>query len=184
MEMTMNTRIGLARLTALATFLVIGAATSAPAQSARNGPNWDAWLGCWQAAPPPLTASSASLPLVCVSRTSQPAAVEVSTLQGSTVVARDTIDASGQRHTISAQGCTGWQRAEWSADVRRVYLRSEVTCPGGLTRSGTGILAISPMGEWLDVQGVMAGGNSGVRVTRYHDAPSQRRDSLPGAANA
>src|SRR5438105_14627763 len=97
MEMTMNTRIGLARLTALATFLVIGAATSAPAQSARNGPNWDAWLGGWQAAPPPLTASSASLPLVRVSRTRQPAAVQVATLPGSTVVALDTVDARPHR---------------------------------------------------------------------------------------
>ena len=100
------------------------------------------------------------------------------------MLTRDTIDASGQRRAVSTQGCTGWELARWSADVRRVYLRSEVTCADKIKRIGTGILAISPAGEWLDIQGVTAGGNSGVRVTHYTDAPVSLIDSLPPIAGA
>ena len=127
---------------------------------------------------------TAARPTVCVSRTAVSSAVELSTIQNGTVLTRDTIDASGQQRPVSAQGCTGWELARWSADVHRVYLRSEVTCADKIKRVGTGILAISPVGEWLDIQGVTAGGNSGVRVTHYVDAPDSLIDLLPTIAGA
>jgi hypothetical protein len=45
-------------------------------------------------------------------------------------------------------------------------------------RTSTGLFAMSPMGEWLDVEGVSSGDNTGVRVSRYEAL--RYPDSLPG----
>lgn len=165
----------------LSSALLLAAASMTGAQTSAVTPSWDAWIGCWKpatAAGTPLAATST----VCVSRTAVSSAVEVATIQNGTVLTRDTIDASGQQRAVSSQGCTGWELARWSADVRRIYLQSEVTCADKIKRIGTGILAISPSGDWLDIHGVTAGGNSGVRVTHYTDAPLSLIDSLPTIA--
>lgn len=173
------------RATVLAAALIISAAATAGAQANTSVPQWDAWIGCWKPAVPAATGAvttpAGSRPTVCVSRTNVSSAVEVATTQNGAVVTRDTIDANGQQRPVSAQGCTGWERAQWSADAHRVYVRSEVTCADKIKRVGTGILAISPTGQWLDIQGIAAGGNSGVRVTQYTDA---LLDSLPTIAGA
>jgi hypothetical protein len=177
LETIMITRANhLRRLAALSALFVLGSAAIAGAQGTA-APRWDAWLGCWQASVPVTRSAAETIPRVCVARTNSNSAVEISTEQGGKVVSRDTIDASGQAQAVSMQGCSGTKRAQWSADSRRVFLRSELTCGDNLKRTSTAILAISPTGEWLDVQGVAAGGNSGVRVTRYHDAGTIFADS-------
>ncbi len=177
----MTIRMNFTRRTALlSSALLLTAASMAGAQTSAVAPSWDAWIGCWK---PAFAATPASAsPTVCVSRTAVSSAVEVATIQNGTVLTRDTIDASGQQRAVSSQGCTGWELARWSADVHRVYLQSEVTCADKIKRIGTGILAISPSGDWLDIHGVTAGGNSGVRVTHYTDAPVSLIDSLPAIA--
>jgi hypothetical protein len=153
----MITRIDHTRgLAALAAAMLLTAATLSAQTAPMNGPGWDAWLGCWQAAAPGALATPASLPLVCVSRAGASQAVEISTTQDHKVLARDTIVADGVEHPITAKGCTGWKSAQWSNDARRVYLRSEVACNGNIKETNTGILAIAPAGEWLDVQSVAA----------------------------
>jgi hypothetical protein len=70
-----------------------------------------------------------------------------------------------------------------------VYLKAVATCDG-VARTTSGIIAMSPTGEWLDVQGVSAGNDEGVRVARYHDAgvpssvPQQVAAALRGRATA
>jgi hypothetical protein len=188
METTMFIRIeDTRRVALLAAVALVTVAATAAAQTNSVQSRWDAWLGCWKAAElttASVSAPAAARPLVCVTRTSLSSAVEIATLQNGAVVARDTIDASGQQRAVSAQGCTGWERAQWSGDARRVYVRSELTCGSGLKRTGTGILAISPAGEWLDVQGVSVGSGSGVRVTHYIDAPPSPADVLPAVPGA
>lgn len=159
------------------------AAQSAP--GAQTDSRWQAWRGCWQpatAANTPSTAgtansSSASAPVVCVVPAGAPSAVDVVTIASGKVAARERIDATGAQVPRSANGCTGWQSATWSADGRRVYLRSQDTCAGGVARSSTGLMAMSPAGEWLDVQGATMGGNTGVSVVRYQ--PTGVPSSLP-----
>jgi hypothetical protein len=96
-------------------------------------------------------------------------AVDVTTLNEGKVVSTQRIDASGADHPVDAKGCTGVQRARWSNDERRIYLRSESTCDG-LKSTTSGILAMTASGEWLDVRGVTSYGNTSVRVARYRDA--------------
>ncbi|MDF2774708.1 MAG: hypothetical protein K0S86_4208, partial [Geminicoccaceae bacterium] len=69
------------------------------------------------------------------------------------------------------EGCDGWETAEFSPDAKRIYLRSEHQCTGNRTRTSTGIMSISPNGEWLDVQGVKVEENNAVRVAHYGRVP-------------
>jgi hypothetical protein len=95
--------------------------------------------------------------------------VEIATISGDKVVSTQRVDASGRELPMDAKGCTGTQRAQWSADGRRVYLKAVAKCDG-VERVTSGIIAMSPTGEWLDVQGVSALDDEGVRVARYRDA--------------
>lgn len=140
---------------------------------------WQPWIGCWQPAAPPASAISfsrsrnAKAPLVCVipsTAPSAPAGVEVVTISDGKIVARDTIDADGRAATRSKDGCNGVESATWSTNGHRVYVSSDFTCPGGVKRTSSGIFAISPDGEWVNVQSVNAGGSKGVRTLRYTDA--------------
>lgn len=176
-------RIDVARRVAmLATSLVVVAAATATAQSTAD-PRWAAWLGCWQPAPASAAEAPASLPFVCVSPTNLGSAVEIATISNGAVVTHDTIDASGTQRPVEKQGCSGWQRADWSADARRVFLRSELNCGGGVARTSTGILAMSPAGEWLDVQSISAGASTGVRAMRYHGAGAAALRLPPGVVD-
>lgn len=138
------------------------------ASAQANSGSWQGWLGCWRAAPwQDAQGPSANLPLVCITPTSNSDVVQVATITEGKVVSTQRIDASGREQAIDVKGCTGAQRGEWSADRRRVFLTADATCDG-VQRSTSGILAITPTGEWLDVQGVTTGGDENVRVARYY----------------
>lgn len=166
MTQTTNRLVRATRMAAIgAAFVSLAAGTSAAQQ---GGSRWQAWLGCWTAVAPDALLPSAG-PLVCITPTSSADVVNVATLQDGKLLSTRTIDATGVTQAMEAKDCTGTQRAEWSADARRVYLKAVATC-GATTRTTSGILAMSPTGEWLDIQGLAAGEGENVHVARYHDA--------------
>lgn len=171
MRVTMNRLAKATRTAAIAAALVSLTAATGAAQQA-NGSRWQGWLGCWTGAAPDALVPN-SVPLVCITPTSNADVVKVATVQDGKVLGTKTIDASGTAQPIEAKDCTGMQQAEWSADARRVYLKATADC-AGTTRTTSGILAMSPTGEWLDIQGMAAGEGENVRVARYRDA------GLPG----
>src|SRR5215203_300782 len=152
--------------------LALVAATSVAAQEARVGPKWQAWIGCWTASVPGASAFATPAEngtFVCITPSAGGDAVDVTTVGEGKVVSTQRLDASGADHPLEAKGCTGVQRASWSADERRVYLRSSSTCDG-LKSSTSAILSMTATGEWLDVRGVSSYGDVNVRVARYRDA--------------
>ena len=174
--------VTLARSTAVLAGLVALVAGSAGAQQAAAG-SWQGWIGCWTAGPAiGGIAPSSIAPLVCIAPTADANVVDVATISGDKVVSTQRIDASGRELPMDAKGCTGTQRAQWSADGRRVYLNAIATCDG-VQRVTSGIIAMSPTGEWLDVQGVAAAGDEAVRVARYRDAgvPSAVPEAIASA---
>ena len=141
------------------------------AQQATVGPKWQGWIGCWSASPAgesALAPAPVSGPVVCITP-SLGEAVDVTTIDEGKVVSTQRIDAGGAERPLDAKGCTGVQRASWSADERRVYLRSTSTC-NALKATTTAILGMTASGEWIDVRGVTSYGNTSVRVARYRDA--------------
>jgi hypothetical protein len=154
----------------------VGVALSAPATSAaqtgQGDARWQPWLGCWTASSPRASISDLlALQQVCVVPAAGASAVDVVTVSGSKVVSREHIDANGEHRKSERDGCTGWESAEWSSDMRRVYLQSEYQCPGGVKRGTTGLMASAANGDWLDVVGVAMRDNIGVRVLRHRASP-------------
>ena len=153
--------------------LVAVATTSLSAQEARAGSRWLGWVGCWTASVPGASAFATPAEngtFVCITPAAQASdAIDLTTIGGGKVVSTQRIDASGVERPVDAKGCTGVQRAAWSADERRVYLRSSSTCDG-LKSTTSGILSMTSNGEWLDVRGMSSYGSQNVRVARYRDA--------------
>lgn len=160
--------------------LVAGPSLGWAQQSSHLDPRWQGWIGCWQPVAPQssdmmssVAPRNAKAPLVCMvpaAAAQSSSGVDVVTVADGKVVARERIDATGQPLGRTRDGCTGTESARWSADGRRVFMRSDYTCPGALRRTSTGVFAISPSGEWVDVQGVSTQGGKGVRTLRYRDA--------------
>jgi len=157
----------------LAVGLLLAAAAAGRAQNPGPDPRWQAWLGCWRPEGGASTAD-ATAHLVCVMPVPGTPHVQVATVADSGIVSRDTVVATGARRAISRDGCDGWESATWSREGQRVYLHSEFTCPGGLKRSTSGLMTLTPDGHWLDAQGVALRGQMAVHVVRYADA------GLPG----
>ena len=177
------------KYSAVALAMGMVAVNSASAQGANAGPRWQAWLGCWSSAAQGQSYGSAQFapPVVCIVPTSSSDVVEVATIADGKVIKRDSIDASGRDRALQAKGCEGTQVARWSADERRLYLKSASSCEGMRT-TGSSILAMTQAGEWIDVRGVSAGDGENVRVARYHDIglpsaiPTEIASALRGRA--
>lgn len=144
---------------------------TAAAQDATLDSRWQTWVGCWEAVDPQSASSTevSRKPRVCVIPAAGKSAVDVATLVGDSIAIRQHIDATGEQRETLKDGCKGWERATWSSNGQRVFLRSAYTCPGGLTRTSNGVMAMTSDGEWLDVLGVVAGTTVGVRAARYRE---------------
>lgn len=151
--------------------LLFTVTTAASAQNTEPDPRWQAWLGCWEPADAPASVErgASDAPVLCVLPAADGSAVEMATVIDGKIVDRQRVETVEQRPS-SREGCTGWESVTWSPDGRRVYRHAEHTCAGDLQRRSTGLMAILPTGEWLDVQGVSAGGYTDVRVVRYREA--------------
>ena len=164
----------IARRTVLGALLLASAAP-ARAQTAIYGAGLQAWAGCWSAE---AVAAAEPAPIICVTPTADVNVSEVITLQDGETLSRQILDASGRPRAIDAKGCVGTRSATWSRDGRRLFVRSTGSCLG-VPRETSSILAITPSGEWLDVEGIRAGGGMRVRVARFRDVGIPR--TLPRA---
>ena len=174
----LHTTRSLTMIAALALAPAALAAQETPADA-----RWQAWIGCWQpVSAPDMPASSA---VVCVVPAGAQA-VDLVSIASRAVERRERVDAGGQPQPSAREACAGTERARWSEDGRRVFLRSEHTCDG--TRFGaTGVMALAPSGEWIDVRGVsMAGGPADVRVRRFRPLldPTLLPDDVLAEVNA
>lgn len=131
---------------------------------------WLPWLGCWQVG----EFAEPGVPLVCVRPASDPLGVEIATVSGGDVVFARTLMADGQSHDLAVDDCTGSQVAGFSADGRRVYLRSAVICGGGDERTASGIMAMASRAVWLDAQFLGVDGDGIPRARYYYPAPAER----------
>ena len=187
---TMTTR----RLIGLAASLLAGALTLAPAANAqdpRADGRWQGLLGCWQ----PVTATSADTytawmeqrardaeaPRLCIVPTANAHAVEFVTVAGGKVTTRDTIDAGNPHLARKRDNCDGWEGAAWSVDGRRVYLTSQYSCDGNVSRSSSGMLAMSSDGQLMHIDEIASGGTKSVRVARYRSVAAPEGITLDSA---
>jgi hypothetical protein len=166
-------------------FALVLLASPALAQNTAD-PRWSRWAGCWElvvenagegAPTPPTTGRSPrsqprdpSQPQVCVEATASGGATFTTKVGTQTPIVQ-TVVADGKDRPITEDGCTGTQRAEWSADGLRLFARAELTCKGDQgTRRVSGLAMLGPDGKWTDVQSVDVGGRESFRVRHYRRA--------------
>ena len=126
---------------------------------------WAPWIGCWRAMD-----GTEEPPLVCVVPLDGEVAIELLTVVDGQVVYRESIIADGLQHAVSRDGCEGVERAEFSSDSHRIYLRSELTCGVSGPRSSTGVISMISPSEWLEVRTMDADGQRVPWVLRYVQA--------------
>lgn len=150
-------------------------AASASAQSPVS-PGWSALSGCWTPIPSDGRVVGSNDPRVCVLPTSANGA-DLVTVVAEKITERTHIEADGQRHDMSKQGCSGWESASFSSDGRRLYLQSEQSCIGGVKRKTSGVFALATNGEWINAVNVGADSANSLRVSRY--APATLSAGIP-----
>jgi hypothetical protein len=133
---------------------------------------WLPWLGCWEALPGESEEQLGPRGLmVCIRPGPQGHGVEVATVEGGEVVSSEVLVADGEMRSFEFEGCSGWQSVRFSQDARRVFLKWEQICEGGLERGGSGIMALASPDRWLDARSVGMEGERGAAVVRYRPAP-------------
>lgn len=176
----MNPRLALASLL-LAAF--IGTAPGTAAAQVPTGGGWSAWYGCWEPIAPDLTLVREGVEAaLCIVPESSDRTVEILTLEEGAIVGRETMSEVGLESSVSRDGCNGTERSRWSADGRRLYQWSELTCPGGIERRTSGIFGINPAGEWIVSEAVSVGDHTDVRVLTYRPVPALERTNREVAA--
>ncbi|HXV60145.1 MAG TPA: hypothetical protein VEK15_05585 [Vicinamibacteria bacterium] len=87
--------------------------------------------------------------------------------------------ADGERRTIEEGNCTGWQSLQWSADGRRLFTLSEITCEEGRRRTLSGI-SLFVGSRWIEIESVESGEARAVLVRRYLPAGEDETMELTG----
>jgi hypothetical protein len=161
-------------LAALVTTLHFGAPPPAPQDGSLM-----AWHGCWRA-----VGESAPLgELLCIVPGADASEVRMQTFVDGVPGAATTLRVDGVARPVDEGGCTGTRVARWSADGRRIFLRTDLDC-AGMPRTSTGIIGMISEREWVDAQSSAVGPQSAARVLRYRatgaaDVPAELRAQLP-----
>lgn len=139
--------------------LLVGTTQAAVSQD--TDPRWLPWFGCWEPAD-----GLAEGTMLCIRPVAGDVGVEMLTVAAGEIVSQEMVRADGQELEMSREGCDGWERAEFSADAHRVYLRSEYTCEGDVQRTSSGLFSMASTG-WVDVNAVDVENDGVAWVQRY-----------------
>ena len=159
--------LGLSRVVVMASLLTAQVVAAQSLSTQSPDARWQPWLGCWMADVP--RTAGVNEPMVCVVPEVSGTSVELAVIANNKVAHREVISATGVRAPKIFDTCPGWESASFSKDGRRLFLRSEFTCDKAAVQ-GSGVFAISDVGEWIEVRGSMVSGRSTVRAVRYRPA--------------
>lgn len=159
--------LGAAALLAAPAFTPGGAAyaQSADAIDARFQP----WIGCWRTLDVTDMPKPASAPTqACVVPSTQVAgSVDVLLYSRDSLLSRNALPRVGSAADRTLDDCEGRETAAWTADNARLIMRAELTCARGVKRVETGMMTITPEGEWLQLQHLQVGSNEATTTVRF-----------------
>jgi hypothetical protein len=81
--------------------------------------------------------------------------------------------ADGVARSVSAEGCSGSESVDFSADRRRVFTASSFECEGGERRAGSGVMSFISPTQWVDVRSLTVEGEPVAWVQRYAAATAE-----------
>jgi len=140
------------------------AATSLRAQGTltKVDPRWHAFLGCWET-----SGSGSRGPMVCLLPTDATQRIEMLTVSNDSILSRTFVTSTGQRTPVTRDGCTGWERAEWSEDERRLFTRAEFRCGSGAMQVASGIYSMSDENSFSRIEGAKTTSGERTRVVNF-----------------
>lgn len=138
---------------------------------------WTPWLGCWQKDSSSQHADAAHAIVTCITPLAGTSGVQEATVAYGKITARRHLVADAKPTPFEDNGCKGTRTSQWAADARRVYTRSSYTCGAGLAGTSSGILSLTPAGDFVEAEAVRAGHGSIEHVDVWHDAGTP--DGLP-----
>ncbi len=166
-------------LLAPAVLALIAAASPVQAE-AQVGSGWQAWFGCWTTTGETVTERRTT----CVTPGDDALSARFLTIDEGSIAGESIIQADGVARPVEEGGCVGTQSARFSADGRRVFTRSELTCANA-PRISTGIIGFVAGDRWVDSQGLTVRDQHAARTVRYQAAstagmPAEVLESLGG----
>jgi len=129
---------------------------AAPLEAQRDAGRGLAFVGCWEDA----TAGAAGM--TCVLPQAG-AALKIVTVPPTGARTESILTLDGTKVEMTADGCTGWERARVSRDDERIVMDSEIACNGLPRQQRAGAFVIAENGDWLQVQG---GGVASIATTQ------------------
>src|SRR5262245_26188546 len=140
--------------------LAVVSAISFSNVSAQNTQDpWLPWQGCWHADGAPVGEMLCIVP--------DGGGVRLVTLSKGQVQSESRVIADNRPRVVRQEGCSGTEVARWSADKRRVFLISQLTCDERIARQVSGIFAITGPGDWISAQAVTIDGKTATRSVLY-----------------
>ena len=123
---------------------------------------WSFYYGCWS------TSSAGAIgPMVCVVPTDSAQRVEFLTLDGDSVMARTSVDASGGLYAYRRGNCRGFERGRWSNDSTRVFIKSDYTCANGGSLTSDALIDRTRSDAFTVIEGDVGTSNRQARVTNF-----------------
>lgn len=157
---------------AVATALLLAAPfTSAVAQVAQSQARWMPFSGCWVPEDNAAVGTNAVVgTMLCIAPVAGTQAADVATIVNRQVLHTDRINVTGGHVDKTIDKCPGWESASWSADGRRLLMRSEFACGDSVKVKGSGVFSLNADGDFVHVQGSSVGLNASSRLVRYRAA--------------
>lgn len=143
--------------------------SSAHAQQAQPvDARFQPWIGCWRTIDNTDMPQSAAPTQACVVPSTQVAgSVDVMLFSRDSLLSRNTLPAAGTSAEKVVDDCRGTEKATWTSDNARLIMRADLTCARNLQRTETGMMTITPEGEWLQLQHLQVGGNEATTTVRF-----------------
>lgn len=129
---------------------------AAPLLAQREAGRALAFVGCWE------DAEAGAAGMTCVLPQEGPA-LQLITVPPTGARTESVLRLDGTKVEITAEGCTGWERARVSRDDERIVMDSEIACNGLPRQQRAGAFVISETGDWLQMQG---GGVASIATTQ------------------
>lgn len=155
----------------LAAVLLLGLSPISMAQAQQAQPvdaRFQPWIGCWRTTNNADMAQSGAPTQACVVPSTQVAgSVDVMLFARDSLLSRNTLPAAGTSTDKVVDDCRGTEKATWTSDHARLIMSADLTCSRNLKRVETGMMAITPEGEWLQLQHLNVGGNEATTTVRF-----------------
>lgn len=155
--------------TALAALLTVSAAPLAAQTASAQPSRWDVYLGCWSS-----SSAGAIGPMICVVPTDSVHRVEFLTVDGDSVIARSSVDASGRLYAFrrglyafQRGSCRGFERGRWSNDSTRVFIKADYTCAQGGSVASDAVIDLTRRDAFTIVEGELGKSARQARVINF-----------------